>query len=243
MKNEVNITGWDFSQLTEAGRMKETPLPWNYHAIVKSYMPGVTRMLDMGTGGGEFLISLAPLPRETYATEGYEPNVKTAEDNLTQYNVKVISGYKDDALPFENDFFDLIINRHEFYEPVDVNRILKPGGHFITQQVKGNCDDTIIKLFDADAENDFTEWCLSKAVQDLRGNNFKLIRQDAAEGFTEFTDTEALISYMKVINWIVPDFSREKYSVQINKAAGIIKEKGSFKSTLDRFLVISKKLT
>jgi SAM-dependent methyltransferase len=227
----------------KSGRMKETPLPWDYSAIVKKHMRGIKRMLDMGTGGGEFLISLAPLPRETYATEGYEPNVRIAEKNLKQLGVKVISGYKDDSLPLESNFFDLVINRHEFYEPGEVNRILKPGGYFITQQVKGNCDDTIIKFFGADAGNDFKDWGLGKAVKELEDNNFEIIRQDEAEGFTEFSDTGALISYMKVINWIVPGFSTEKYSAQINKAAAIIKENGSFKSTLDRFLVVSKKLT
>ncbi len=243
MPNEVNITGWNFSKLTETGRMRETPLPWDYHAIVKQYMNGVNRMLDMGTGGGEFLMTLAPLPRETFATEGYAPNVRIAEENLNPFSVKVISGYKDDELPFENDFFELVINRHEYYEPREVNRILKPGGYFITQQVKGNCDDTIIKLFVSDAENDFTDWCLSKAVKDLSGNNFEVIRQVEAEGFTEFADTEALVSYLKVINWIVPDLNREKYSTEIKKVTEIIEANGNFKSTLDRFLTVNKKLT
>jgi len=32
----------------------------------------------MGTGGGEFLASLAPLPMHTSATEAYPPNVEIA---------------------------------------------------------------------------------------------------------------------------------------------------------------------
>jgi SAM-dependent methyltransferase len=243
MPNEINITGWDFSQLTETGRMRETPLPWDYHAIVKQYMNGVIRMLDMGTGGGEFLRTLAPLPEETYATEGYEPNVRIAEENLKPLNVKVISGYKDDALPLENDFFDLVINRHEYYDPGEVNRILKSGGFFITQQVKGNCDDTIIELFGTKTEIENTDWCLNKAVMELQINDFEIINHNEAEGFTEFKDTEALVSYLKVINWIVPEFTKEKYSAELNKAREVIEANGSFRSTLDRFLIVSKKLT
>ena len=243
MQNEINITGWDFSKLTKSGRMRESPLPWDYHAIVKKYIPGVKRMLDMGTGGGEFLLTLAPLPENTFATEGYEPNVKIAEENLNPPGVKVISGYKDSELPFENDFFDLIINRHQYYEPKEVNRILKPGGYFITQQVRGNCDDTITELFVPNIANDFKEWRLDKAARELINSGFEILNKDEAIGFTEFSDIEALISYIKVITWLVPDFSIEKYSEAINKVRLIIEEKGCFQSTLDRFLIVSKKLT
>ncbi|NOS85430.1 MAG: class I SAM-dependent methyltransferase [Ignavibacteria bacterium] len=241
MNDEVNITGWDFSQLTETGRMNETPLPWDYHAIVKQYIPGAGRMLDMGTGGGEFLKTLAPLPQETYATEGYAPNVKIAEENLKPLGVKVISGYKDSKLPLENDFFDLVINRHEYYEPAEVHRILKPGGYFITQQVKGNCDDTITELFGAKADIEFKDWSLAKAVNESGKLPFEMIRKEDATGFTVFKDIEALVSYIKVINWLVPDFTRDKYSAEIETARKTIIGQGSFKSTLDRFLIICKK--
>lgn len=241
MNNEVNITGWDFSALTNSGRMKETPLPWDYHAIVKQHMAAAKTMLDMGTGGGEFLKTLAPLPPETYAAEGYEPNVKIAEDNLKPYNVKVMSGYKDSRLPFENDFFDLVINRHEYYEPAEVHRILKPGGHFITQQVKGNCDDSITKLFGAIGDAGFKNWSLAKALNELKIFRFEIVKAEEAEGFTEFKDIEALISYVKVIGWLVPDFTREKYRAELEKAARIIEDTGRFKSTLDRFLLVCRR--
>jgi SAM-dependent methyltransferase len=241
MPNEINITGWDFSKLTETGRMLETPVPWDYAAIVKQYIPGAGRMLDMGTGGGEFLKTLAPLPPETYATEGYAPNVKIAEKNLAPLNVKVISGYKDSELPFENDFFDLVINRHEYYEAAEVHRILKPGGYFVTQQVKGNCDDTIVELFGSNVEVEHKDWSLAKAVSELEKLPFEMIRKEDAAGFTEFKDIEALLSYIKVINWLIPDFTHEKYSQEIETARKTIEAQGSFKSTLDRFLIICKK--
>lgn len=43
-----------------AGRMEEEELPWDYKANVQARMSGDTVMLDMGTGGGEFLLSLSP---------------------------------------------------------------------------------------------------------------------------------------------------------------------------------------
>ena len=63
------FSGWDFSHLD--GRMSEEPLPWDYRAIVRSYLDKDKNLLDMGTGGGEVLMSLDPAPGKTWATEGY----------------------------------------------------------------------------------------------------------------------------------------------------------------------------
>ncbi len=242
--DETALKGWDFSSLTGSGRMAETPLPWDYRSIIKPKMQNIRRMLDMGTGGGEFLKTLAPLPLETFATEGYESNVKIAEDNLSACRVKVISGYKDNALPFEDDFFELIINRHEYYEPAEVNRILMPGGMFITQQVKWDVDKEIIELLGIDpklAAAEYYGWCLQKAVDELSISGFKVIRSEEAPGFTYFTDTNALILYIKIINWLIPDFTAEKYREQLNEAEKIISVNGRFASTLNRFLIVAKK--
>jgi SAM-dependent methyltransferase len=241
MKNAEEITGWDFSNLTNCGRMKETPLPWDYAAIVKKYIPNAVTMLDMGTGGGEFLKTLAPLPAHTYATENYEPNVKIAEENLKSLGVQVVSGFKDDELPFKNDLFDLIINRHEYYEPSEVLRLLKPGGYFITQQVKGNCDMEILELLKVNTEIDFSDWSLGAAVNELEKNRFIIIQHNESTGYTEFSDIDALIAYIKVINWLVPDFTREKYKDSLLVAEDVIRMEGSFKCTLDRFYLLAYK--
>ncbi|HZK70776.1 MAG TPA: SAM-dependent methyltransferase, partial [Clostridia bacterium] len=62
----VGFKGWDFSYILENGRMKEEGFDWSYGKIVRSYFTRTTTMLDMGTGGGEVLSSLMPLPQKTY---------------------------------------------------------------------------------------------------------------------------------------------------------------------------------
>jgi len=106
----------------------------------------VDSLLDMGAGGGEFLASLMPLPIHTCATEGYEPNVSVARTLLQPLGVKVFRYEDDDNLPFDDEEFELIINRHESYSPKEVFRLLKPGGYFITQQV-GVKNDSKLSLF------------------------------------------------------------------------------------------------
>ena len=53
----AHIRGWDFSHIH--GRYEEEKdLPWDYRAITSQYLKPDYRLLDMDTGGGEFLLSL-----------------------------------------------------------------------------------------------------------------------------------------------------------------------------------------
>jgi hypothetical protein len=72
LEEQQPFKGWDFSYISK--RVLGQELPWDYKATVLSHMNDTTTMLDMGTGGGEFLLSLSPPPGRTYATEAYLPN-------------------------------------------------------------------------------------------------------------------------------------------------------------------------
>jgi hypothetical protein len=81
------FSGWDFSYLN--GRMEVGQVSWDYRASVMRAIPCATALLDMGTGGGEFLASLTPLPRDTCATEAYPPNVPVTRQRLEPLGVQV----------------------------------------------------------------------------------------------------------------------------------------------------------
>jgi len=134
------FSGWNFSYIHD--RMVEEPLSWSYSSEILPYVRSATSMLDMGTGGGELLLTLQPLPKMTCATEAYEPNIPIAKKNLEKIGVEISDFEDDDHLPYTNKQFDLIINRHESYSAQEVKRILKPKGYFITQQVGATNDLT-----------------------------------------------------------------------------------------------------
>ena len=48
--------GWDFSHLK--GRWDSPEPTWNYKEIIKTHLRDSDTLLDMGTGGGEFLLTL-----------------------------------------------------------------------------------------------------------------------------------------------------------------------------------------
>ncbi|WP_245699985.1 class I SAM-dependent methyltransferase [Paenibacillus glacialis] len=109
-EEQMTFKGWDFSYI--AHRTSTQELPWNYQTIVTSYIDRSITMLDMGTGGGEFLVSLHPPAGTTFATESYPPNVELCMNTLPDHGIEVRQVFDDEKLPFEDSFFDLIINRH-----------------------------------------------------------------------------------------------------------------------------------
>lgn len=125
------FSGWDFSAMK--GRWWQDEPYWDYPAVAREHMAAATYMLDQDTGGGELLASLAPLPSFTFATESYAPNVPTARNRLQPLGVHLVSEYNDDALPFADGYFDLVLNRHGGYSVSELRRILRPGGIFFTQ--------------------------------------------------------------------------------------------------------------
>jgi SAM-dependent methyltransferase len=170
---DAPFSGWDFSYIHKWGAKPEFPLPWNYREAVTERIKSSRRMLDIGTGGGEFLSSLSPLPNEVYATEAYSPNVLVAERRLSSLGIKVVKtgqGLQERSpLPFQDAFFDLAINRHECYESKELFRILRPRGYLITQQVGESDFERLRTIFGVLGEDEVEfSWDLANAHRFLQ---------------------------------------------------------------------------
>ena len=135
-EQSAEMHGWDFSHIR--GRVVEAPLPWDYKKKVLDFLKPQSVILDMGTGGGEFLLSLRHPFSQTSVTESWQPNFELCEKKLAPLGITVRKTEEDKPLPFADNSFDLVLNRHDFYDVNEVRRVLKPGGYFITQQVGGS---------------------------------------------------------------------------------------------------------
>ena len=235
----ATIKGWDFSYIKD--RMISEPPPWDYKQVVLSYIKKSNYLLDMGTGGGEFLSTLRPLPKYTYATEAYPPNIPIAKRKLKKLGIKVVPVINHEKLPLKSDFFDLIINRHEEYSPQEVLRILKPNGIFITQQV-GHHDNIELNQFFGEETYKNEIWNLEYASKQLRSNGFELL--DSKEALFEeyFKDIGAIIFYLRIISWQIPNFDIEENIGKLKELHSIIQETGKFMTHGHRFLVIAKRI-
>jgi SAM-dependent methyltransferase len=231
--------GWDFSYLR--GRWLEREPHWSYEATVREALAGAGSLLDMGTGGGEFLASLTPLPADTAATEGYAPNVPLARRRLAPLGIEVADVGDDDALPFADKRFDLVINRHESYDPAEVYRVLKPGGLFITQQVGGQDNIDLNEAVAGEADHSYANWNLAFATAQLQEAGFALQQQEEAFPITDFYDIGAVVYYLRAIPWQIEDFSAAAYEPALRRIAEQIRATGVFAVRSHRFLIVARR--
>lgn len=235
----ANFSGWDFHWLK--GRLIEEDPPWNYVEIVKKHLNGIHSLLDMGTGGGELLSSLTPLPPDTHATEAYPPNQRIAQERLAPLGVNVHDIIEESPLPFQDEHFDLIINRHEWYDPLEVHRILKPNGIFITQQVSELDNLELHQVLEKGAKFPVGKWSLTQALLGLYEANFDIQMAEKAALNNAFLDIGAVIYYLKAIPWEIDDFSLETYFDELTQLHNLIERQGRFCTTTHRFLIIAHK--
>jgi SAM-dependent methyltransferase len=203
---EAPFSGWDFSHL-ENQWIDEHP-PWDYKELARQLVQKSEAVLDIGTGGGEVLASLAPFPRHAVATEIWEPNIPVAREKLEPLGVKVVGVSEEDNTPFKDGEFDTVLSRHADFKPDEIFRILKPEGTFLTEQVGGNNLWDLAEEFDAILpykELTFDYW--QREIQDAG-----LVLKQAKKwtGKMEFMDVGAIVYFIKAIPWQIPGFDIDK---------------------------------
>jgi len=205
------FSGWDFSYLE--GRMLEDQAPWSYSSRAAELMRHSSSVIDLGTGGGERFLKLQEYwPNRVVVTEDYPPNFRLATERLSHFGVRVVNVLlaDDDPMPFTNDEFDLVLNRHTAFNPKEVARILAPGGTFLTQQVHGLWAYDLLAVFNAKPQ--WPEATPEKYVPQLKAAGLTIADTKEFSGQLSFTDVGAIVYYLKAVPWLVPGFSVETHS-------------------------------
>lgn len=229
------MEGWDWSSL--AGRYSEMPPPWDYQAEVAALLPAARTLLDMGTGGGEFLSSLTPLPPETWATEGYRPNLPVAAARLAPLGVRVIAVEDEHRLPLPDAHFDLVINRHESFDPAEVRRILRPGGVFLTQQVGGRDNIELNEALQDAVSLSYGDWSLATAAAQLRAAGLEVVDERDAASPGHFADIGAVVMYLRIAPWQIEEFAVAAYRDRLLTLHRRMQAAGGLTTSIHRFLV------
>ena len=235
---QAHFEGWDFSYLK--GRMKEDKNPWNYVNLAKQLTRHAKSLLDIDTGGGEILSKIAPLPKKSYAIEGYKPNVKVARKNLTKHGVLVVHADASRKFPFKNETFDLILNRHGAINAKEIFRVLKKGGLFLTQQVNPKKNFAYL-LYEFNEKPKWTFNNLPYRKRELEQVGFKILKAKDWECKIIFKDVGAIVYFLKSTPWMVDGFTVDSHRAYLEKLQKKLEAKGSLQFTLARFLIFAKK--
>ena len=205
------FAGWDFSYLE--GRMATSGPPWSYENQAMALMAAASSLLDMDTGGGERLLQMrSAWPAHVVATEHHPPNVELARQRLEPEGARLVEAGPLDGvpLPFGDGSFDLVLNRHGGYQLTEVERVLRPGGVFFTQQVSGDWAHDLFAVF-----GHHSRWAgrgLATGRARLEQET-QLTVEDASEwaGKLTFTDVGAIVYYLKALPWELADFGVDRH--------------------------------
>ena len=239
-EDAAHIHGWDFSHI--AGRYtEETDLPWDYQQIVLERLRPDMKLLDIDTGGGEFLLSLHHPYTNTSAAEAYPPNVRLCEQTLLPLGIDFRAGDGKDTLPFDDSAFDIVINRHGDFNVPELRRVLKPGGLFITEQVGAENDRELVELLLGKTELPFPEQYLEITRQKFSDAGFEIL--DAQECFRpiKFFDIGALVWFAHIIEWEFPGFSVGRCRERLLDAQRLLEQNGCVEGRIHRFLLVGAK--
>ena len=236
----AHIHGWDFSHIR--GRYEEeNDLPWDYERIIRQYLKNSLNLMDYDTGGGEFLLSLNHPYSKTAATEGYPPNVRLCSETLLPLGIDFKECNNPTKIPFEDESFDLMINRHGDFNAREIYRLLRIGGMFITEQVGSDNDRDLVEMVLPETEKPFPHLNLSKQRKHFEDAGFHIIKAEEAYRPIKFYDVGAFVWFARILEWEFPDFSVDKCFENLFKMQEVIDKEGKIEGTIHRYLIVAKK--
>jgi SAM-dependent methyltransferase len=215
------INGWDFSWLD--GRATEARPSWHFRERVHERAAHANAVLDIECGDGRLLDSLPRRPPLVAGVEDYQP---------APGMVRATGA----ALPMRDAAFDLVISRHPVVAHWDeIARVLAPGGSYLAQHVGPRSAAEVGEWFvgpwpKSDART--PERAQREAervgldVVDLRYEELPMV----------FHDIGAVIYFLRLVVWIVPDFSVDKYRDRLRA----LHDAMPFHATSTRFLIAAQ---
>ena len=133
------IKKWDFSTFEIE---EECLTNWDLYELLTKLTNKDSKVLDLGTGGGEKLLKFFPPVHEIIGTDFSSEMIKTAHENLVKskrldVKFKVMDNLNMDV---EDNYFDVVVARHTIIDPKQIYKCLKKGGYLLVRGVdKADC--------------------------------------------------------------------------------------------------------
>jgi SAM-dependent methyltransferase len=207
--------GWDFSRV----RDKIDPVPWDYLEVVRRYLRPTDHVLDVGTGGGEKLLSLVTCFDSAVGVDISPEMIETALKNKAAAQADNVSFevMRAEDLRFSDSEFDVVLNRHSVAAVDQIVRVLRPGGYFVMQEVGQRNLGSICSLFGCGPGGEYGQESqnINVLAQAFRERGCRVICRAEYDVGYWFLDVESLIFLLKAVP-IPEDFDIERHWQQVN---------------------------
>jgi hypothetical protein len=140
------------------------------------------------------------------------------------------------GLPFRSEAFDVILNRHEAFDPFEVRRIIKPHGSFLTEQV-GNDEAASIRTL-LGLPVDAPEWTAAVAVHQLELAGMTIDELQEERLTMSFADIGTLIGYVRSLPWAYEDLDWTNVKPRLQQLHALSESK-PIEAVAHRFIIVA----
>ena len=145
---------WDFSEFEiETDCLTD----WDLYLELKRAVNADSRVLDLGTGGGEKLLEFFPECGEIIGTDFSPEMIRTATENLARSGRKNTTFKVMDNLHMDvpDEYFDVVVARHTIIDAKQIHKCLRTGGKILVRGVdKYDCWDLKMMMGSGQAYSD-----------------------------------------------------------------------------------------
>lgn len=203
------IKDWDFSKFEIE---TESLTKWDLYEELRKYATPDSRILDLGTGGGEKVLEYFPDCREILGTDFSEGMIETAKKNLLVSGRKNISFRLMDNLSMDvpDDYYDIVVARNTVTDPKQIYKCLKTGGYLLIHGVdRDDCWNLKLLFGRGQGFHDKKSMSLTD-YENVIAAGFKDVELIPLHEREYFKDEKTFREFLKKVP-IIDDFSEENF--------------------------------
>ena len=198
------VNNWSFS---EFDIVSEKYTDWNMYEILNKVTNKNSKILNLGTGGGEKLLKYFPETMEILGTDYSEEMIKTANNNLLLSKRKNITFKVMDNLNMNvtDNYYDVVVARNTKTDPKQIYKCLKRNGILIIHGVdKYDCYELKMIFGKGQGENDKKPISIID-FQNVFNANFRDITLVPLHVIEYFKDKDSFYNFLLKVP-IIDDF-------------------------------------
>lgn len=134
LKYYEEVKDWNFDKFEIE---TQSLTKWDLYEELKEKTNQNSKVLDLGTGGGEKVLTSFPQVKEILGTDFSKEMIKTANENLKKSGKKNITFRIMDNLKMDvpDCYYDVVVARNTVTDPKQIYKALRKGGYLLIRGV------------------------------------------------------------------------------------------------------------